>query len=94
MKTKLGMFWVTHKSVTMPAGRDMKILTAQRTIQIAGFVIMLSGKKKYVSYGNLFSGWICVLCALCLDYKLKQIKTQSITYCTFLKPGYIYRSYF
>lgn len=45
MKTKLGMFWVTHKSVTMPAGIDMKILTAQRTIQIAGFVIMLSGKK-------------------------------------------------
>ena len=39
------MFWVTHKSVTVPVGRDMKILTTQRTVQIAGFVIMPSEKK-------------------------------------------------
>ena len=39
------MFWVTHKSVTVPVGRDMKILTTQRTVQIAGFVIVPSEKK-------------------------------------------------
>ena len=63
MSTKLGMFWVTHKSVTVPVGRDMKILTTQRTVQIAGFVIMPSEKKLICKLWKLVF-WLD-LCPVC-----------------------------
>ena len=51
MAAKVGMFLATHKSVTLPVGRDRKIQTALRSNQIAGFVTMSSEKKiKFVSF--------------------------------------------
>lgn len=46
MATKLGMFSVTHESVTVPVGRDKKIRTAKRTNQFSGFITMPSEEKK------------------------------------------------
>ena len=46
MAKKLGMFSVTHESVTVPMGRDRKISTALKTNQITGFVTVSSKKKK------------------------------------------------
>ena len=45
MATKLGMFSVTHESVTVPVGRDRKISTAQRTNQITRFITVPSEKE-------------------------------------------------
>ena len=45
MAKKLGMFSVTHESVTVPVGRDRKIWTTQRTNQIARFITVPSEKE-------------------------------------------------
>ena len=42
MAAKVGMYSGTHKSVTVPVGRDKKIRTALRTNQIARFVTVPS----------------------------------------------------
>ena len=47
MATSVGMYSATHESVTvtLPVGREIKILTLKRTNQIAGFVTVPSEKK-------------------------------------------------
>ena len=49
MATKFGMYLATHESVTVPVGRDRKILTGLRTNQIAGFITVPS-KKKIITF--------------------------------------------
>ena len=44
--TKLGMYFETHESVTVPIGRGRKIRTALRTNQIEGLVTVPPWKKK------------------------------------------------
>ena len=63
MATKFGMYLATHESVTVPVGRDRKILTGLRTNQIAGFITVPSEKKIitfiYITYavtGKLNNG--------------------------------------
>ena len=45
MATELGMFSMTHESITVPVGRDRKIRTTMKASQIAGPVTMPSEKK-------------------------------------------------
>ena len=45
MATELGMFSVTHESITVPMGRDRKIRTTMKADQIAGLVIVPPEKK-------------------------------------------------
>ena len=49
------MYSATHESVTvtLPVGREIKILTLKRTNQIAGFVTVPSEKKNNESYLSL-----------------------------------------
>ena len=48
------MYSATPESVTVPLGRDMKTRTALRTNQIAGFVTVLSKKKKNGNINSIF----------------------------------------
>ena len=45
MATELGMFSMTHESITVPKGRDKKICTTMKANQIAGLVIVPPEKK-------------------------------------------------
>ena len=57
MATKFGMYLATHESVTVPVGRDRKILTGLRTNQIAGFVTVPSEKKiSYLTGYGVYKG--------------------------------------
>ena len=42
------MYLVTHKGVAVPMGRDSKIRTMLRTIEIAKFITLPSEKKIYI----------------------------------------------
>lgn len=44
-KEKLRMYLATHKSVTVPVGRDRKIRTALRTNQISDLITVIYEKK-------------------------------------------------
>ena len=57
MATKLGMFSVTHESVTVPVGRDRKIWTAQRTNQIARFITVPSEKEINIQIDSLLRSY-------------------------------------
>ena len=46
MATELGMFSMTHESITVPMGRDRKICTTMIANQIAELVIVPPEKKQ------------------------------------------------
>ena len=57
MAKKLGMFSVTHESVTVPMGRDRKIWTAQTTNQIARFITVPCEKKINIWIDSLLQSY-------------------------------------